>query len=159
MSGDDPVVGILTSAGHTLAVAESLTGGCLSTRFAQRPDASQWYRGAVVAYAREVKHQVLGVRPGPVVSREAALDMARGVRQLLGSSAAMAVTGVAGPGEQDGQPPGTVWLAVDVDGTARAVCLDLGGSPEAIIEQTCDRAVALLTEQIQLVANSASRPG
>lgn len=50
-----------------------------------------------------------------------------------------------------------MWLAVDVDGTARAVCLDLSGSPEAIIEQTCDRAVTLLTEQIQLVADTRSR--
>jgi nicotinamide-nucleotide amidase len=146
---DDPIVRLLQETGHTLAVAESLTGGTLSSRFAQRPGASEWYRGAVVAYATEVKHQVLGVRPGPVVSRQAALDMARGVARALGASAAVAATGVGGPGEQDGLPPGTVWVAVEVGGVAVAHCLELSGSPEEIIEGTCERAAKLLVGQLE----------
>ncbi len=148
-STDDPIARLLDQTGHTLAVAESLTGGCLSSRFAQRPGASTWYRGALVAYAADVKHEVLGVRPGPVVSREAALDMASGVARLFGASAAIAVTGVGGPDEQDGQPPGTVWVAVVVDGVAVAARLDLAGSPEEIVDGTCQRATELLTEQIR----------
>lgn len=127
-----------------MAVAESLTGGMLSSRFAQATGASQWFGGGVVAYASEVKHRVLGVRPGPVVSRQAALDMAEGVAGLMGADCAVAVTGVAGPDPQDGQPPGTVWLAIVIGREADAVKLELSGTPAEICEQTCDRCVELL---------------
>jgi PncC family amidohydrolase len=104
----------------TVAVAESLTGGMLSTRFAQAPGASEWFRGGIVAYATEVKHDLLGIRPGPVVSRQAAIDMVDGVSKLLDASVAIAVTGVGGPGPQDDQPPGTVWVGVLTEGHAQA---------------------------------------
>ena len=58
-----------------------------------------------------VKHRVLGVRPGPVISRQAAIDMARGAARLLDADLAVAVTGVGGPDPQEGQSPGTVWIA------------------------------------------------
>ncbi|MDQ6617006.1 MAG: CinA family protein [Actinomycetota bacterium] len=129
-------------------MAESLTGGQLSGQLAQRPRASRWYRGAVVAYASDVKHEVLGVRPGPVVSRQAALDMARGVAKLLDATVAMAVTGVGGPEPQDGEPPGTVWVAISADGCDDAVRLDLEGTPDEIVEQTCRHSFEFLAEHL-----------
>jgi nicotinamide mononucleotide (NMN) deamidase PncC len=60
-----------------IGVAESLTGGMLSSFLAAAPNASEWFRGGIVAYSRAVKRDVLHVRPGPVVSEGAALDMAR----------------------------------------------------------------------------------
>lgn len=73
--------------------------------------------GAVVAYATRIKAQVLGVdaahleRTGPV-DRDVALQMARGVRRLLGADLGLATTGVAGPGPADAHPAGTVHIAV-----------------------------------------------
>jgi nicotinamide-nucleotide amidase len=145
---DDSIVELLTRTGRSLAVAESLTGGMLSSTFAQRPRASQWYRGAVIAYAPDVKHRLLGVRPGPVVSREAAIDMACGVAELLDASVGLAVTGVGGPGPQDGEPPGTVWVAVAIDGHGIARRADFTGEPAQIVAATCDHCCEFLAERL-----------
>lgn len=109
-SMEDAVAALL--GGRTLAVAESLTGGLVASRLVNVPGASRWFRGGVVAYASEVKADLLGVPPGPVVSEEAAEAMAVGVRERLGADIGLAVTGVAGPEPQDGHRPGTVFLAV-----------------------------------------------
>jgi PncC family amidohydrolase len=65
-----------------------------------------------VSYASEVKFDVLGVERGPVVSERAALQMAEGARRVLECDVALALTGVAGPTEQDGMPVGTLCVAV-----------------------------------------------
>ncbi len=106
------VAGLLRARGLTLAVAESLTGGLVASRLVDVPGASDWFRGGVVSYASDVKYRVLDVPAGPVVSAEAAAAMATGVRALLGADVGLAVTGVAGPDSQEGQPPGTVFMAV-----------------------------------------------
>jgi nicotinamide-nucleotide amidase len=113
---DRALVGQITElvdqAQLTVAVAESLTGGMLASALAEACGASNWFRGAVVAYASDVKHQLLGVPAGPVVSARAAEAMAGGVRRLLGADVAVALTGAAGPDGQDGQPPGTVFFGL-----------------------------------------------
>ncbi|MFJ2192697.1 CinA family protein [Kitasatospora sp. NPDC087861] len=107
----------LRARGGTLAVAESLTGGLLAAALVDVPGASATFRGSVTAYATELKASVLGVDEGllavygpvhPVVAGQ----MAEGVRRLLGATYGLATTGVAGPDPQDGQPVGTVHLAV-----------------------------------------------
>jgi nicotinamide-nucleotide amidase len=103
---------LVDSAGLSVAVAESLTGGIVASALAEAPGSSTWFRGAVVAYASEVKHHLLNVPPGPVVSAETAATMADGVRQLLRAGIAVALTGAGGPGGQDSQPPGTVLLGL-----------------------------------------------
>lgn len=125
----------------TVGVAESLTGGLVSSALARAEGASEWFDGGVVAYGRSVKHELLGVRPGPVVSEEAAVDMAEGTVRVLGVDVAVAVTGAGGPDPQDGQPPGTVWLAAHVDGETRTRQLDLDGDPPEICH---DSVVAAL---------------
>lgn len=95
-----------------IAVAESLTGGMLSNSIAAGPDASEWFKGAVVAYQVATKHTLLGVSEGPVVTERCAVEMARGVSALLDAPIGLAVTGVGGPGPAEGHPPGTVWIAV-----------------------------------------------
>jgi nicotinamide-nucleotide amidase len=108
---------LLRSSGHTLACAESLTGGLVGGRITVVAGASDYYRGGVVAYNDEAKATVLGVdrdllaEHGPV-SEPVAAAMAEGVRRLFGATVGLATTGVAGPTEQGGQPVGTVWLAV-----------------------------------------------
>lgn len=140
---------ILQERNMTMAVAESLTGGMLAGEFAKAGGASDWFRGGVVAYSSEVKHQLLGVPPGPVVSREAAEAMAAGAAARLGASVAVAVTGVGGPDGQDGQPPGTVWVATWPESLGPPEVWHLDGEPEDICEQTCARAVGLLAERLE----------
>ncbi|MFM7069870.1 MAG: nicotinamide-nucleotide amidohydrolase family protein, partial [Actinomycetes bacterium] len=106
------VLDLLRARGWTLAVAESLTGGMVGARLCDVPGASDVFVGGVVSYSSEVKFDLLGVDRGPVVSAEAALQMAAGVRSLLHAEVAIALTGVAGPDPQDGREPGTVCIAV-----------------------------------------------
>jgi len=109
---EDAVARALAADGWTVGLAESLTGGLAASRLVNVPGASAWFRGSVVSYASEVKYDVLGVPEGPVVSEEAAKAMAEGARRVLGSDVGLAITGVAGPAEQDGQPPGTVFVGL-----------------------------------------------
>ncbi len=96
----------------TLGLAESLTGGLIGARLVNVPGSSGWFRGCIVAYDSAVKHALLGVAPGPVVSPEAAEQMALGARTALGSDVGLGITGVAGPDGQDGQDPGTVFIGI-----------------------------------------------
>lgn len=106
----------LKARGLTLGLAESVTGGLVAARLTAIPGASAVLRGSVVSYASEVKFEVLGVPEGPVVSAEAAMAMAVGAQRVLGADVAMALTGVAGPSEQDGRPVGTLFVGFALPG-------------------------------------------
>jgi nicotinamide-nucleotide amidase len=121
------VLRLLRERGLTLATAESVTGGLIASRLTDIPGASDVFRGAVVSYASEVKYDVLGVPEGPVVSGEAAEAMAIGACRVLGSDVAIAVTGVAGPEEQEGMPVGTVFLAIAEGDDAQSLMIRLPG--------------------------------
>jgi nicotinamide-nucleotide amidase len=102
-----------------------------------------------VAYSSEVKHEVLDVPDGPVVSEEAADAMARGVRRLLRADLAIGVTGSGGPDPQDGQDPGTVFVGVD-DGSGPEVHrLDLDGDPQEVLVVAAGEALALLVRCLE----------
>jgi nicotinamide-nucleotide amidase len=120
------VAELARGSGRRVAVAESLTGGMIASSLAQAEGASEWFCGSLVAYSKEVKHEVLGVPPGPVVSAEAAGVMARRVRSMLLADIAVAITGSGGPSAQDGHEPGTVFLAV---GASTATTSDVSSSP------------------------------
>jgi nicotinamide-nucleotide amidase len=134
--------------GLTVAVAESLTGGMVASALAAAEAASGWFRGSLVAYSSEVKHDVLDVPDGPVVSAEAARAMARGVRRLLGADVAVAVTGVGGPTPQDGQAPGTVYVAVDDGRRQRVQRLELTGEPPEVCAAAADATLSLLHDAL-----------
>jgi nicotinamide-nucleotide amidase len=123
----------LEARGWTLGVAESLTGGLIGARIASVPGASRTFRGSVASYATEVKRDVLGVTAARVVSAECAEQMADGARRVLGADVGIAVTGVAGPDEQDDQPVGTVWFALALPGLpVESVSTRLPGDRERI---------------------------
>ena len=110
--------------GATVAVAESLTGGLVAGTLAGVPGISAVLRGGVVAYATELKTDLLGVDPallaaGGPVQAEVARAMAQGVAVRLSADIGVATTGVAGPDPQDGRPPGTVFVAVHGPGHSR----------------------------------------
>jgi nicotinamide-nucleotide amidase len=132
----------------TVAVAESLTGGHVATALAAAKAASQWFRGSLVAYSSEVKYEVLGVPEGPVVSAEAAETMAAGVRKLLRADLAVGVTGAGGPEPQDGQPPGTVFVAVDDGSERRVQHLSLEGEPPEVVLKAAGKTLETLVERL-----------
>ena len=142
-----------TERGVTLAIAESLTGGQVASSLVEVPGASHVLVGAVVAYATRVKAQVLGVDAahleltGPV-DRDVALQMAHGVRRLLGADLGLATTGVAGPGPADGHPAGTVHVAVVAPWGQRHRELHLSGDRSQIrratVMEVCELAIGFL---------------
>ena len=138
------VLDLLRERGLSLAVAESLTGGLVGARLTSVPGASDVFRGAVVSYASEVKHDLLDVPRGPVVSHDAARAMAVGVRERLAADIGIATTGVAGPAEQEGQPPGTVYLGLAHHQEAEALRVRLPGDRRRVREYAVISVLNLL---------------
>ncbi len=158
MSTAAQVVAALVADGRTVATAESLTGGLVCAALTDVPGASAVVRGSVVAYATEIKAQLLLVdtdvlATGGAVQAEVARQMATRVCRLLGSDLGVATTGVAGPDPQDGQPVGTVYVAV-AQGTAVVVReLALTGDRASIRQQTVTQALDLVMQVL------SGRPG
>ena len=146
------VLDLLRAQGWTLALAESVTGGLVSGRLTGVAGASEVYRGAVVSYASEVKFDVLGVEEGPVVTEDAAIAMAEGARKVLGADVGLALTGVAGPSEQDGMRPGTLFAAVALpDGEpdrVTSVHVRLPGDREMMRQLSVISALDLLRKRL-----------
>lgn len=123
-SGDDTldqvVHRLLAGRGATVAVAESLTGGLIGAELTAMPGSSATFVGGVIAYATGQKASLLGV-PEDLLAKHGAVHpdvaaaMATGVRDRMGASYGLAVTGVAGPDPQDGRPVGTVHIALADD--------------------------------------------
>lgn len=138
--------------GKTLVTAESLTGGGIGAALTAISGSSEVYKGGVISYTNEVKHQVLGV-PMEIldtygaVSEPVAAAMAAGVRKLLNADVAVSVTGLAGPGgDEYGNPVGTVFLGYE-DSQREVVvhCLFEGGR-EDVRRQTIEKALELVLQ-------------
>lgn len=144
----------LVAVGATLAVAESLTGGLVAAELTSVPGASRAFRGSVTAYATELKRDVLGVDADLLAERGAvdpdvARAMAAGVRRVLGADWGVATTGVAGPEPQDGQPVGTVYVAVrGPAGEDEVRALRLNGGREDIRMRSVLSALRLLLGEL-----------
>lgn len=141
----------LTAAGETVACAESLTAGLVSATIADTPGASVVLRGAVVAYAADVKIALLGV-PAAVLDEVGTVDarvaraMAEGARRELRATWGIATTGVAGPGSAEGKPAGTVHVAVAGPAGTVTRQLSLQGPRDAVRRAAADEALVLALE-------------
>ncbi len=145
---ESAVLDLLGRTGLTLGLAESLTGGLAASRITDVPGASRSFRGAVVSYATEVKHDLLDVGDGPVVSAAAAEAMATGARRVLGADVGLSFTGVAGPDPQDGEAPGTVFVGLDLDGEVSSVRLQLPGDRLRVRQFSVISALGLLRTRL-----------
>jgi nicotinamide-nucleotide amidase len=147
----EDVLAALAAKRWTIAVAESLTGGLVAAAIVDVPGASTAMRGGVVAYATDVKRDVLGVdgallaSQGPV-DAAVATQMAEGVRRLLGADVGIATTGVAGPDPQDGKPVGTVCIAVVTPDAASSSSTVFAGDRTAIRSAATESALAAALE-------------
>ena len=142
--------------GRTVAVAESCTGGLVAWTLAAAPGSGEWFRGGLVAYQRDVKFELLDVTPGPVVSTRAAEEMAVGVAALLHADVSVAVTGAAGPDPHDGAAPGTVIIAVAVDGHTTTCEYHIDGPPSAVAKGACARALRDLADAVTAVSRACT---
>ena len=143
----------LTAAGQTVAVAESLTGGLVTAALTEIPGASLVVRGGVIAYATDLKAQLLEVdeallAQAGAVDAEVAEQMARGVRSLTGATYGLSTTGVAGPDEAEGKPVGTVYVAVSRPGSSRVKALRLDGDRRQVRADTVLAVLSLLAEEL-----------
>jgi len=132
----------------TVAVAESCTGGLLMARLVGIPESGDWFKGGLVAYHPEVKVDLLGVDPGPVVTARAAEQMADGVRRLLGTEIGISTTGVAGPKTEENRPVGMVFIALSGTQALESHQLQLHGDPDQIRAQ----AVQFALDRLELAA-------
>ena len=139
---------------NSLALAESCTGGKIASRLTQIPGASRYFKGGMVAYATEVKVNLLGVSKGlidnfSVVSAPVAEAMAVGVRERFGSTIGVSTTGNAGPSKGDSDADlGTVFIAVSSVSGVVSYELHLGKHRERVVEKAVNKAMELLHKEV-----------
>ena len=148
------VLDLCRERGLTIAVAESCTGGLLGARLTAIPGSSDVVLGGVIAYANEVKRELLGVskddlREHGAVSDPVVRAMATGVRAATGARVGMAITGVAGPGGgTEDKPVGTVWIATDVDGTVESRRTRLIGDRAEVRQRAAQAVLEMLRRRL-----------
>jgi nicotinamide-nucleotide amidase len=147
------VLQMLRERGLTLGLAESVTGGLVGARITGVAGASDVFRGSIVSYASEVKFDLLGVPEGPVVSEAAAAAMARGARRALGASVGLALTGVAGPTEQDGMPVGTLCVGIAIGDHEYTSVVRLPGQREQMRQMSVITALDFLRRTLSALDN------
>ena len=146
---------MLKQRGQTIATAESCTGGKLAALLNKHAGSSAFYKGSVVAYANEVKVNVLGVSPETLkthgaVSEETVLQMAEEVRRLLGTDYAIATSGIAGPdGGSAEKPVGTVWIGWATPAGSSAECFQLGKLREQVTDRACMKALIGMCKRME----------
>ena len=147
------LLGLLRERGETVATCESMTGGLVCAALTSVPGSSDVVRGGLVTYATDLKTALVGVPTDlvesyGVVSRQVAESMAEGVRQVCGSDWGVSVTGVAGPTGQEGQAPGSVWVAVSGRARTDGVRLHLAGDRDSIRAATVEAVLDVLGSRL-----------
>ena len=154
MSLADEVIGALRMAGATVATGESLTGGLVCSALVGVAGASDVLLGGVVAYAPEAKIELLDVDPELIdehgtVHPDVAAQMAFGAQERFNATYGVATTGVAGPGESEGKPAGTVHIAIAGPDGVRTTALELDGDRHAVRKETVDALLSQLVDRVR----------
>ena len=142
------VLDLLRERSMRLAVAESVTGGLVGARLAAVPMASEVLTGTMVAYSKDLAAKWFEMPPGPIVSREAVMAMANGVRQALNAEVGLAVTGVASPSESSELPVGTVFFGFAIGDQIDAVSAAMPGDRNRIREYSVINLLNFLRREL-----------
>lgn len=148
---EQTVFDLLKEKGLTICTAESCTGGLIAKRLTDLSGVSSVFKGGIVSYTNEVKHNVLGVPQALLdkhgaVSAPVAAAMAEGAKRVLGCDIALSSTGVAGPGKDDrGNEVGTMFVAIATPAGTYVRPLHLGIRPmrDRLRTQTASHAFDL----------------
>lgn len=164
--GDDDLAAVVLELCRqrslTIGVAESCTGGLLGARLTAVPGSSNVVRGGVIAYHNDLKRDALGVHEGLLreygaVSEPVVRAMAAGARSMADANIGLGVTGIAGPtGGTEAKPVGTVWLAVDVDGSVESRMVRLWGGREEIRQRSAQWLLEMLRKKLNPTETSTS---
>jgi len=143
------VIDLLRERSESISCAESITGGALTAALVSISGASDVLLGSIVAYSKEMKINQLGlsaelITEKGLVSKEVALEMAKGAKQKLGSSWAISSTGSAGPRALDGSSPGEIWIAIVGPDRQESMKLSLNGARQEVISGAVESALTLL---------------
>lgn len=143
---------IIRLQGKTLATAESCTGGGIGNALTAIPGASNVYKGGIISYCNEVKHNLLGI-PAAILDQYGAVSapvaeaMAKGAKNALNTDVAVSVTGLAGPsGDEFGNPVGTVFIGYADQGICTSRHYVFDGDRVAVREQAIEAALQLILE-------------
>lgn len=155
------LVELLEKCNITLSTAESLTSGMIGAKLAENEGISKYYKGGVIAYSNEVKHNVLGVDNSLLKSKgpynfETTEQMCEGVRRLTNTRCAIAVSGVSGPGDDQGTKQGTVYTTISLDDLTMNEKFNFKGDRQSVREQTTKAMLEKLEDVLYawLVINS-----
>jgi len=146
---------VLTEKGWTVATAESCTGGHIAARITSVAGSSAYFRGSIVAYANQVKEDLLGVLPETLekygaVSRQTVIEMVKGAMNALKTDCALATSGIAGPtGGTPDKPVGNVWIAVACKNEIFTFLQQGDRGREMNIERACNKALIMLSEALE----------
>ncbi len=150
------VVGsMLKERGHTLAVAESCTGGLLGSMLTDVHGSSSWFVGGYIPYANEAKVRDLGVRESSLeqfgaVSEQTATELSEAARVKTGATYAISITGIAGPGGGSPEKPvGTVWISVAAPARTVTLCHHFGSDRRINRERSAGAALGMLWRMIK----------
>lgn len=151
----EKVIGvILTERKQSLSVAESCTGGMISSKIVSVPGSSNYYAGGVCVYSNLEKIKILNIKEETLkkygaVSEETAIEMADGVRELMGTDYALSTTGIAGPsGGTDLKPVGLVWIGFSGKEKNYALSFKFGNNREVNIQRASQRALEILRREL-----------
>ena len=144
----------LVNTNQTLGLAESLTGGLLSSRFTSLPGASNYFKGSVVAYSSSLKENILSVKSDTikrhsVVSSQVANEMAIEAQNILDCDYAISTTGNAGPSKGDSdQPIGKIFISIATPNSVKSYKFNFGKNREKNIHKTVNKALELLFSEL-----------
>ncbi|MGN0047800.1 MAG: CinA family protein [Bacteroides sp.] len=147
---------LLRSANLSLSTAESCTGGGVAARITSVPGSSDYFMGGIVAYANEVKHELLHVSMETLekqgaVSRETVIEMAKGAMKTLKTDCAIATSGIAGPGGGTPEKPvGTIWIAVAYKNEIVTKCQTGDEGRDKNVKKTIENALLMLLERLKM---------
>ncbi len=145
---------ILRKRKLTLAVAESCTGGLISSRITDISGSSDYFIMGIVAYSNEIKENILGVSAKSIkkygaVSKQVALEMAGGVKLFAGTNIGIAATGIAGPrGGTKSKPVGLVYIALSTNKKRIIKEFRFKGTRIEVKSQATQAALRLITSVI-----------
>jgi PncC family amidohydrolase len=165
MTGGNPALeeqigSLLRKHEKTISMAESCTGGFTSHRITNVPGSSNYYNCSIIAYSNQSKITILHVSPETLkkfgaASRQTAIEMARGIKQVSGSDLGLAVTGIAGPGGGTPEKPvGLVYICLASDEDIVCEEFRFKGKREEIKFQASEAALEMIKKYFQALSES-----